>query len=97
MTMSTIKNKTIKIRPDILFQEVRGETVLLNLDNEKYFGLDETGTFFWKLIQENNDFQKVFNIMLDAYQVDAAQLEKDLDNLVNAMVDAGLINVSTVD
>jgi len=87
----------IKIQPDILFQEVRGETVLLNLDNESYFGLDETGTFFWKLLQENEDFQKVFDIMLNEYEVDAEQLKTDLDNLVEKMVEVGLINISTED
>ena len=86
--------KMIKIRPDILFQEVRGETVLLNLDNEKYFGLDETGTFFWELLQENNDFQKVFDIMLAEYDVDAEQLKTDLDKLVKEMVEAGLVEIS---
>ena len=95
--MAITSIKTIKIQPDILFQEVRGETVLLNLDNENYFGLDEVGTFFWKLLQENNDFQKVFDIMLDEYEVDAAQLEKDLNKLVEKMVEAGLINISTED
>ena len=85
--------KTIKIRPDILFQEVRGETVLLNLDNEKYFGLDETGTFFWKLLQDNNDFQEIFDIMLAEYEVDVEQLKTDLDNLVKEMVEAGLVEV----
>ena len=93
--MSGIKN--IKIRPDILFQEVRGETVLLNLDNENYFGLDEVGTFFWKLLKEHSDFQKVFDIMLEKYEVDAVQLEKDLDNLVKKMAEAGLIEISVED
>ena len=89
--------KTIKIRPDVLFQEVRGETVLLNLDNENYFGLDEVGTFFWKILQEHSDFKKVFDIMLEEYEVDASQLEKDLDNLVMEMVKAGLIEISAED
>ena len=84
----------IKIQPDVLFQEVRGETVLLNLDNESYFGLDETGTFFWNLLQENSDFQKVFEIMLDEYEVNARQLKADLDNLVKELLEAGLIEIS---
>ena len=90
--MKTIK--TIKIQPDILFQEVKGETVLLNLENEKYFGLDETGTFFWKLLQANTDYQEVIDIMLAEYEVDNEQLKTDLDNLVKEMVEAGLVEVS---
>ena len=89
--------KTIKIHPDVLFQEVRGEMVLLNLNNEKYFGLDETGTFFWKLLQGSDDYQEVFDMMLEEYEVDAEQLKTDLDNLVKEMEKAGLIEVKTED
>lgn len=84
----------IKIMPDILFQEVSGETVLLNLENESYFGLDETGTYFWKLLQENDDFQTIFDMMLNEYDVDAAQLKTDLGSLLKEMLEAGLIEIS---
>ena len=86
--------KTIKIQPDVLYQEVRGETVLLNLDKESYFGLDETGTYFWELLQQNSDYQAVFDIMLNEYDVDAIQLKTDLDILVKELLEAGLIEIS---
>jgi len=45
-------NQTVKLLPDVLSQEVDGETVLLNLNSENYFGLDEIGTRIWQLLQE---------------------------------------------
>jgi division protein CdvB (Snf7/Vps24/ESCRT-III family) len=89
-----MNNRFIKLSPNVLFQEVRGETVLLNLDNEKYFGLDETATFFFKLLQDDGDLKKAFNTMLDEFEVDAEQLKTDLDNLVEKMLEAGLIEIS---
>jgi hypothetical protein len=80
--------------PDVLTQEVGGETVLLDLNSECYFGLDELGTRIWQLIQEFGDLQKVYDSMLDEYDVDGKQLEKDLDRIVDKLAEAGLICVS---
>ena len=38
----------IQISPDVLSQEVNGETVLLDLEGESYFGLNEVGTRVWQ-------------------------------------------------
>ena len=33
----------------VLIRHLEGESVLLNLDSERYFGLDATGTRMWQL------------------------------------------------
>ena len=86
-------HKTIKILPEVLSREVTGETVLLDLDSECYFGLDEVGTRIWQLIREHGDLEKVYAIMLDEFDVQAEQLEKDLDALVRKLADNGLIEI----
>ena len=42
-------NQTITLSPDVISQEVSGETVLLDLESENYFGLDAVGTRIWQL------------------------------------------------
>ena len=39
------------ISEEVLSQEVNGETVLLDLEGEAYFGLNEVGTRIWQLLQ----------------------------------------------
>ena len=34
----------------VLIRRLDGESVLLNLDSERYFGLDATGTRMWELV-----------------------------------------------
>ena len=91
--MMKILTQSIKVLPDILSQEVSGETVLLDLNSENYFGLNDVGTRIWQLIQEDGDLQKVYDTMLDEYDVDKKQLEKDMEELVAKLVDAGLIEI----
>ena len=77
----------------MLSQEVGGETVLLDLNSETYFGLDEIGTRIWQLIQEHRDLEKIFDIMLAEYNVDEKQLEKDLNELITKLVKDGIIRI----
>ena len=91
--MMKILTQSIKVLPDVLSQEVSGETVLLDLNSENYFGLNDVGTRIWQLMQEDGDLQKVYDTMLDEYDVDKKQLGKDMEELVAKLVDAGLIEI----
>ena len=90
--MINIINQTIKVLPDILSQQVRGETVLLDLNGESYFGLDAVGTRIWQLLQEHSDLQKIYDSMLEEYDVEGEQLEKDIDELITKLIEAGLVD-----
>ena len=84
-------NQTMQVLPDVLSQEVSGETVLLDLNNEKYFGLNGVGTRIWQLLQEQNNLDKIYDILLDEYEVEAGQLKQDFDDIINQLIEAGLI------
>ena len=84
--------KTIEISSEVLTQEVGGETVILDLNSEGYFGLDEIGTRIWQLIQDHKDLQTTTSTMLDEYNVEEKQLEKDIQTLLAKLNDAGLIS-----
>ncbi len=86
-------NQTITIAPDVISQEVSGETVILDLNSEHYFGLDEVGTRIWQLIEEKGELQAVFDQMLAEYEVEEAQLLEDLGALVRQVADIGLVTL----
>lgn len=87
-------SSTITLSTEVLSQEVNDETVLLDLQSESYFGLDEVGTRIWQLLQQDGNLKQVFDTMLEEYDVDAEQLEKDINKLLNKLIDAELITVS---
>ena len=88
-------NLTQKITfADTVFaQEVDGEMVLLDMNSENYFGLDEVGTAIWQAMQENGDLQIVYKTLLEQYEVEAEVLEKDLLDFVEKLVESGLVEV----
>ncbi len=86
-------NQTITLSPDVISQEVSGETVLLDLESENYFGLDEVGTRIWQLIKESGDLHTIYNTLMEEYEVSAEQLQQDLDALLGEIEKLGLITL----
>jgi hypothetical protein len=91
--MNVTLSSRAKPSDDVLFQEVGGEAVLLNLANERYFGLDPVGTRIWVLLGEDGDLQQVFDTLCAEYEVEPSRLETDLLTLVGELADAGLVTV----
>ena len=91
MTLSKITKVTV---PDhILSQNVRGESVLLNLDNECYFGLDKVGARMWNVLSESNSIRKAYDALFNRYDVEADVLYNDLMEFVEKMVGHGLLKI----
>jgi len=67
------------------------ETVILNLKNGMYFGLDQVGTRIWKLIQQPQSVTTLCNTLIAEYDVTAAQCELDVVALLWELATAELI------
>jgi hypothetical protein len=82
-----------KVRPgsDVVFRELGGETVLLNLKTGVYFGLNETGAAMWSRLVECGDPGRALAALARDYAVAPARLERDLRDLIVALKDQGLL------
>ena len=81
------------VSPHALFQEIDGQCVLLNLQTEHYYSLDDVGTCMWQLLMEHHRVALVGEQLLDEYDVDRATLYRDLGNLITELVQAGLLTI----
>ena len=77
----------------VFAQEVDGEMVLLDMESENYFGLDEVGTAIWQAMQEKETLKEVFEALLEQYDVEEEMLENDLSDFVAKLVESGLVKV----
>lgn len=91
--MNIQQDQKVIISPDVLFQEVSGEIVLLDLASESYFGLDEIGARIWTLLNEEKAVGQIVEVLLDEYEVDRARLEADVNDLLENLLEAGLIKM----
>lgn len=89
--MQTDKELKFTISPDVLYQEVSGESVLLDLASENYFGLDAIGTRIWALLDSGANLGDVLRALEEEYEVDRETLESDVSELLDKLLEAGLV------
>jgi len=86
-------DQKVTFADSVFAQEVDGEMVLLDMESENYFGLDEVGTAIWLAMQEYGTLQEVFNALLEQYDVEAEVLQNDLSDFIGKLVESGLVEV----
>ena len=82
---------SVRVPENVVFRELDGEAVLLNLDTGTYFGLDSTGSRIWQLIVEHASLRLVWQAMQQEFEAPADVLEADLLELVDELTAKGLL------
>jgi len=81
---------SITIPDDVLFRELDGEAVLLNLESGVYFGLNTVATRMWQLIAEQHSLATLLDTLVAEYEADQQVLEADLLELGRQLCANGL-------
>jgi hypothetical protein len=86
----------MKVTPSdqILAQDIENEIVLLNTQTGRYFGLVSNGQRIWQLLTELGDTEMAIEALRLEYDVDEATLRQDVGDLVEKLLETGLITVS---
>jgi hypothetical protein len=90
--MLELSNRVIA-PPHVLIRHLDGESVLLNLETEKYFGLDRTGTRMWEIVTTSPNIQSAHATLSGEFDAEPALLHNHLIELLNQLVDHGLLQV----
>lgn len=81
----------VKVPDDVLISNLQDESVILNLDSERYFGLDDVGTRFLAVLTSSDSIEAAYNTLITEYNVDGTALRQDLLALVENLVDQGVL------
>jgi hypothetical protein len=89
--------KRVVVPAHVLIRHLDGESVLLNLKSERYFGLDTTGTRMWELVTTEPNVGLAFEKLLAEFDVEPEPLRIHLNELLSGLVENGLLQVLPVD
>jgi Coenzyme PQQ synthesis protein D (PqqD) len=86
-------NQRVKLSDDVLISDLQGESVILNVNSQRYYGLDKVGTRFLRLLSTSETIEQAFDALLAEYDVEADQLRVDLSDLLAELRDQGLVEI----
>ena len=87
----------VVVPTNVLIRFLDKESVLLNIETERYFGLDETGTRMWQLATAAPNIETACQQLLDEYEVKPEALRSDLTELLGKLIENGLLQVASGD
>ncbi len=89
--MNVLLSKRITVPEHVLFRRIENEMVILDLDAERYYGLDDVGTAMWLALTGIGSGRAAADRLLEVYDVDRDTLEADLVRLLERLSDRALL------
>jgi hypothetical protein len=83
----------VTLAPDVVLRVINGEALLLKLNAEDVFALNDTGTRIVQLFTEGRDLDAVLEALHEEYGVERTELRHAIRDLVDALRARGLVAV----
>lgn len=84
---------TVVVSPHQVSTSLGHEAVILGADAGEYFGLNEVGARIWELVQQPVRVSAICAALCAEYEVEAADCERDVLELLAALKERGLLDV----
>jgi hypothetical protein len=83
--------RMLRPHPQVVARRVDDEIVVVQLERNNIHALNRTGARFWELIVEGRSRSEACEQMLEEFDVTRAQLEREIDELLDLLFREGLL------
>ena len=85
---------TVVVQVDkLIASDLDGETVMMSVQNGKYYGLDRIGSRIWALMDTPLCVSELCDILIEEYQVEPDDCRQDVLDLLNELEKHSLVKV----
>ena len=85
----------MKISEGYLLRTVAGKNIVVSVGSNVSFNgmltLNDTGVFFWNLMQTETSKEELLKKVLEEYDVSSEEASKDIDEFIEKLSDAGIL------
>ena len=95
MSNPTLKPEMRVRRVEVLETEIDDQTVMMDIDQGRYFGLNQTGTQIWTLLAQPTVIGDLCDQLTAQFEVPREQCEQELVVYLESLLRRGLLEVVT--
>lgn len=89
--MQLDRNSIVRRVDDVMSAEVDNEMVMMRLESNGYFGLDDIGRRIWELLAEPRPVADICTELRAEYEVDEEECERDILRYLHELDEHGLL------
>ena len=83
---------TFTIASDVISTEMDGESVLMHVQEGKYFSLNDTGSLVWQKLEKGSaSLEDLVSLIMQDYDVEEDLCRRDLEKIIQQMVSQGVL------
>ena len=83
----------VQVAPEVVSCDLAGEAAILDMKDGVYYGLDPVGASIWNQLQKPVVLEEVRDQIISEYDVEAEECQEDLLELMEQLVDNGLVEL----
>jgi hypothetical protein len=83
--------RKFRAHPDVVFQKLGDESVLLNLRTGVYWGLNPTGALIWDEIVRHGDLARAVATLQENFEGSPAEMRATVQSLIGDLSREGLV------
>ena len=81
----------LKVNPDVLWYDLEGELVLLNIATGRYLGLDAIGGVIFRALASSQGVPEVVDSLTRRYEVEADVARTEVERLIGELKAARVV------
>ena len=82
---------TLRRRPDLAWQQIGAELVVMSLPEKKVLGLNPAGALLWTLVEERDE-DGLVSALVERFATDERQARSDVRDFVGVLRERGLVS-----
>jgi hypothetical protein len=75
------------------WRDVKGETVVLNIESGVFYTLNEVGRFIWELIADGHNFESITSQITNRFEVSPEQSRDDAEKFITRLVEENVLTI----
>ena len=90
--MIELTTKVVQIQ-DIVDASVDGETMMMHLESNNYYGLGKVGSHIWELLKQPLTVADLCDVLQESFEVDHDTCQRDVLHFVQQLADEKLVDI----
>ena len=92
MMMSELSLNTLFVRKTgLVSADMDGDTVLMSLEQEEYYGISGVGPRIWELLDKPISLSAIIKTLCYEFEVDEAMCHADVQEFIQSLIDNGTV------
>lgn len=86
-------SKSYQVDPEVTFQRLGGETVLVHLGTGRIHHTNATGSRIWELLDSGRPVAEIRDVLLEEFEVPPDELQRELGTFLESLSAEKMIHV----